>query len=365
MKKYILIFASLISVTCVKAQVTNTATMDTTSFSRKGRVTVEGYIDTYYAYNFNTPPSDDQPYFVSMARHNEVNINLAYIDLKYSSSRLRARFVPGFGTYINANYAAEPGSLKNIVEASAGIKLSEKKNIWIDAGVFGSPYTNESAISKDHLAYTRSFAPEYVPYYLSGVKLTVPLSDKINAYLYLLNGWQQIEDQNKSKSLGTQLEFRATEHLLLNWNTYIGNERSAGDTTIGTRMFTDLYFIYTKGKLSATGCVYAGLQEQAESSDGVWWQANLIGRYNITDELSVTGRIEYFNDPDEVQIVPVTGVKGFESYSSSLGLNYKLAENILLRLEGRTFFSDKYVYVRGEEQVKNSNTITSNVTIWF
>ena len=145
MKEYILIFVCLISVACVKAQVTNTATMDTTSFSRKGKLSIEGYVDTYYAYNFNKPSSNDQPYFVSMARHNEVNINLAYIDLKYSSSRVRARFVPGFGTYINANYAQEPGSLKNIIEASAGIKLLEKKNIWIDFGVFGSPYTNESA----------------------------------------------------------------------------------------------------------------------------------------------------------------------------------------------------------------------------
>lgn len=365
MKNYIIIFLLMSVGVSVEAQITNTATIDTLSFSRKGKVSIEGYIDTYYAYNFNAPASDDQPYFVSMARHNEVTVNLAYIDLKYSSGKLRARFVPGFGTYMNANYAVEPGSLKYIVEASAGIKIFEKKNIWIDAGIFGSPYTNESAISKDHLAYTRSFAPEYVPYYLSGVKVTLPLSERINAYLYLLNGWQQIEDQNKSKSVGTQLEIRLSENLLLNWNTYFGNERSAGDSTVGKRMFSDFYFIYSRGKLSATGCVYAGIQEQSGKSDGVWWQANLIGRYNITNKISVTGRIEHFNDPDEVQIVPITGVKGFRSYSSSLGFNYKLAENILLRLEGRTFFSDKYVYVRGEEQAKNSNAITSNITIWF
>ncbi|NJN00112.1 MAG: outer membrane beta-barrel protein, partial [Phormidesmis sp. RL_2_1] len=53
-------------------------------------------------------------------------------------------------------------------------QLFKNKQIWLDAGVFGSPYTNESAISKDHLMYTRSFAPEYVPYYLAGVKLSVP-----------------------------------------------------------------------------------------------------------------------------------------------------------------------------------------------
>ncbi len=58
------------------AGIVNTATMDTSSFAIKGKVTVEGYIDAYYAYDFNKP-GKDQPYFVSMARNNEVNINLS------------------------------------------------------------------------------------------------------------------------------------------------------------------------------------------------------------------------------------------------------------------------------------------------
>lgn len=364
MKARILILLSLFASTTY-AQVVNTATMDTTSFAFKGKVTVEGYIDAYYAYNFNNPQGKDQPYFVSMARDKEVNINLAYVDLKYSSARVRARFVPGFGTYINSNYASEKGSLKNIVEGSVGVKLSKDKNIWIDAGVFGSPYTNESAISKDHLAYTRSFAPEYVPYYLSGVKLTMPVGNKVNFYFYLLNGWQQIQDQNSKLSAGTQLEIRPSDNLLINWDTYVGEERSALDTTMGPRYFSDIYFIYSKGRLSATSCFYVGMQRQSESRNGVWWNANFIARYNLNEKLSVTGRIEYFNDDKSVQIVPITTVNGFRTGSSSLGLNYKLADNILLRFEGRTFFSDQEVYVRSGLPVKNSNTVTSNVTIWF
>jgi hypothetical protein len=365
MKTYILLAALFVSSMSATGQIINTATMDTTSFAARGKVTVGGYIDTYYAYNFNNPAGKDQPYFVSMARDKEVNINLAYIDVKYSSSRIRARFVPGFGTYVNANYAAENATLKNIIEASAGIKIAKDKEVWIDAGVFGSPYTNESAISKDHLAYTRSFAPEYVPYYLSGVKVTAPLSHKINLYVYLLNGWQQIIDQNKTMSVGTQLEIRPGDNLLINWDTYVGDERSAADTTVGPRYFTDLYFIYNNGKFSATSCFYVGAQRQAEKRDGVWWTANFIARYNVTEKLSVTGRIEHFNDKRSVQIVPITAVSGFRSSSSSLGLNYKLADNVLLRLEGRTFFSDKEVYSRDGAPAKTSNTITSNVTIWF
>jgi hypothetical protein len=349
----------------VRGQVINTATMDTTDFRYNGKVTVEGYLDTYYAYDFNKPSSGDRPYFVSMNRHNEMTINLAYIGIKYSSSRLRGRFVPGFGTYISANYAKEPFGLKNLLEASAGVKLWHDKNIWLDVGVFGSPYTNESAISKDHLAYTRSFAPEYVPYYLSGVKVSFPITPKVNGYFYLINGWQQMQDNNKNKAIGTQIEYRPINSLLINWNTYVGNEQSSDHAEFSTRYFTDVFFIYSNGKWSATACYYIGLQQRDNLENAYWWQANIIGRYNLTEKLSVTGRLEYFDDPDRVHITPITSATNFSSYSSSLGLNLSIAENILFRLEGRTFFSNNEVYERDGSPVNNSNLLTTNVTLWF
>ncbi len=371
--KNVLIFCLVIMVLLSRqnasAQVVNTGLMDTSNFDYQGKVTVGGYVDTYYGYNFNKPSTGENPYFVSMARHNEFNINLAFVDVKYSSSRLRARFVPGFGTYINANYASEPGALKNIVEANVGVKLFNNKNIWLDAGVLGSPYTNESAISKDHLMYTRSFAPEYVPYYLSGIKLTVPLNEKFNGYVYLINGWQQIQDQNKGKSVGTQLEYRPNNFWLLNWNTYVGDERSASAPQNRTRYFSDVYFIYTKGKLSATGSLYSGIQQVMLTSGSTenrkWFNANLIGRYSFSDKVSLSGRVEYFNDPKSVQIAPITSINGFSSYSSGLCLNLHLASNIMARFEGRTFFSTKDVYLRDNNPVKTSNLLISNLTIWF
>ena len=89
----------------------------------------------------------------------------------------------------------------------------------------------------------------------------------------------------------------------------------------------------------------------------------MIGRYNITDALSFTGRIEYFSDPYAVHVIPITSAAGFSSGSSSAGLNYQLAENILLRFEGRTFFSGQKVYMRDNVEVKNSNTLTSTQLI--
>lgn len=348
-----------------QGQIINTAVMDSTSMNYHGKVSIGGYIDTYFSYDFNRPKDGNRPYFVSMHRHNEVNINLAYVDVKYSSSRLRSRFVPGFGTYMNANYAAEQGTLKNIVEASAGLKIFAKKNIWLDFGVFGSPFTNESAISKDQLTYTRSFASDYVPYYLAGAKITLPASSKVNLSLYLLNGWQQIKDQNSNKAIATQVEFRPNNHWLINWNTYSGKENSASEPGfVGWRFFTDAYFIYSKNRWAMTGCYYIGIQEQS-SSNATWWNANLIAQYSLTERLSLVSRIEYFEDERSVQIVPITSAEDFSSYSSSLGINYRVADNFMFRTEGRVFFSEQEVYLRDEQPVSNSSMITTNFTVWF
>src|SRR6478609_5746578 len=196
MKKHLVVLILLCGffINSVSAQVVNTGMLDTTGGEHIGKIVVGAYIDAYYGYNFSKPASGDLPYLVSMNRNNEANINLAYVDVRYNASRLRGRLVPGFGTYMNANYTNETGSLKNIVEATIGVKPFEKKDIWVDFGVLGSPYTNESAISRDHLMYTRSLAAENVPYYLAGAKVTAPLGKKVTSYVYLLNGWQQIKD---------------------------------------------------------------------------------------------------------------------------------------------------------------------------
>ncbi len=350
-----------------KAQVVNTAMLDTLATTTIGHVGLGGYVDSYYGYSFNKPASGTIPYFVSSARHNELTINLAYVDVRYRSHYMRARFVPGFGTYMDANYKNEPGSLKNMVEASVGVLISEKRKIWIDAGVLGSPYTNESAISKDHLMYMRSFAPENVPYYITGAKLTVPLNEKFSAYLYLINGWQVIQDNNKGKSLGTQLEYRPNKNMLFNWNTYLGDERSTENPNYRTRFFNDFYWIFNNGgKFSATSCFYFGYQQRSDTPTSTWWQANFIGSYAFTPTVSLAGRLEHFSDNQNVNQKPVTGVAGFNTSSAGLCMNYKLHKLALFRVEGRQFFAKENIYQDSNGAPTNLSTVfMTSLTAWF
>jgi hypothetical protein len=335
-------------------------------------LTVGGGMDVYYAYDLNNNGMDQIPYYVSMANNKTFSINLAYLDLKYESSRVRGRFIPAVGSFMDANYAAEKGLNKLPVEFNMGIRPFKKYNIWLDLGVLSSPYTNESAFSKDHLMYTRSLAPEYVPYYLTGAKLSYVFSDKWKFVGYFLNGWQQIEDQNNAKSLGTQVEFKPNAKEIFNWNTYIGDERSASRPLFRMRYFTDVYWLHNfDGRFSLATCAYSGIQEVAVSNQSneflTWWQLNFAGRYTFKNKMSLTGRVEYFSDPEMVQIIPITNEHGFECFGSSLGINVPIEKNALLRLEAKNLIStrQKVFYNKELNKVNSSTILTANITLWF
>lgn len=346
---------------------TNAASGDT---MQPAKTRIEGYVDAYYGFDFNQPKTSDRLYAVSQSRHNEVNINLAYISLKYAAPRVRATLTPGFGTYMNANYAAEKITLRNLVEANVGVKPFKDKNIWIDAGVLPSPYTNESAISFDQLLYTRSMASENVPYYLTGARVSIPVTAKLSASLYLLNGWQVISDVNNPLGFGANIEYKPSDHIQLDWDVYAGNERSEMHPGFKNRYYTDAYLTWSKNKLTWTTCVFGGIQQEDRTDHSLanngWWQANTAARYAFAKTQSVSARVEYYNDPSGIFIQPATGVTGFTTFSESLCYNLNLDANVLFRVEARYYQSGKQVYVAKDQSPANNDfLIVAGITARF
>ena len=361
----LLLFLSITQI--LFSQVTNTGLMDTLGGEKIKNVTIGGYIDSYFAYGFNQPKTGIIPHLVSSANHNDFSINLAYLDLRYTDSKVRARFVPGIGTYMNANYSNEKGLFKNIVEASVGICLSKKRNIWLESGIIGSPFTNESAISKDHFMYTRSLSAEYVPYYLTGVKVSIPLSAKWNLYTYLLNGWQQITDQNSGKSVATQLEYRPNESHLINWNTYVGDERNTLTPDYRMRYFSDIYWIASPSKrFSFISCVYGGIQAITKQKEAFWWQANLSGKWKFSEKHSIAGRLEYFQDPKNILITNPIAMQKVSLFSTGLCYSIAFEEHALIRIDARQFLSENALFTNQiANNTKNAFVLTGNITVWF
>jgi hypothetical protein len=369
-KLYLALFLLFLVSSASIAQIVNPGISDSYDSLENGKISIGGLVDTYYGFDFNSPNSKNRDYSVSSSRHNEFNINLTYLDIKYKNNRVRAHLVPGFGTYMNENYANEKGTAKNLVEANVGVKISKKREIWIDAGVLGSPYTNESAISKDHLMYTRSFAAENVPYYLSGIKLSIPINSKINIYGYLINGWQQIQDNNRFLSFGSQLEYRPNKKMLINWDTYVGNESSNYNNNFKIRYFTDVYMVYKPNeRWGFTTCAYIGNQEVAQynarNKNQFWAQGNFTAAFYTKKSTFLSARIEYFTDQQASILQSMNFENKFSASSLSFAYNLNISSHALFRLENRFFYSDRKIFSVNSGYKNSNNLLIANLTVWF
>jgi hypothetical protein len=295
-------------------------------------ITVSGYVDCYYAYNFTEPASKNIPFAYNHNRHNEFNINNVVVGLKYSNRRLRSNLLLHAGTYVRANYAAEPSLLQFINEASVGVKLSKK--IWLDAGIMPSHIGLETAISKDNWTLTRSLCAENSPYYETGAKLSFIPNSKWNFAVLVLNGWQNIEEKNRNKAVGTQVQFVPNKKWFINYSTFLGEGKNLPDSLQVIRHFHDVYFTWLISEKLAFASVFDFGYEQKSTTDksfAGWYTPALLVRYKLTKQWNTCLRAEYFNDQNRI-IGINTEVAGF-----SLNLDYAPMENALIRVEGKMF----------------------------
>jgi hypothetical protein len=246
------------------------------------------------------------------------------------------------GTYANANLSAEPGVLKNIFEANAGINLLKKKQLWLDAGIFASHIGFESAIGKDCWNMTRGILADNSPYYESGAKLTYSSDNgKFLASALVLNGWQRIQrvGGNSLPSFGWQVQGKPTDRILINSSSFIGTDKP--DSVRQMRYFHNFYTIYNiTDKFGLTLGVDVGAEQKAKGSTqyNVWYTPVLIARYQPIEKLALAARFEYYSDRNGVIIATGTP-NGFETFGYSLNLDVIPFANAMIRMEGRLFQS--------------------------
>jgi len=331
--------------------------------------TFSGYIEAYYQYDFNKPSDNNRPGFIySHNRHNEFNLNLGYLKGSYNTEMIRANIAVAAGTYMNANYAAETGGLKNVYEANAGVKISKKINLWLDAGIFSSHIGFESAVSKDCWTLTRSMMADNSPYFESGAKLTFQ-SDNEKWLLsgLLLNGWQRIKrvDGNSLMSYGTQIQYKPGTSILLNYSTFIGTDKP--DTTRQWRYFHNLYtIIKITSKFSITAGVDIGSEQKVKGSNAMntWYSTVLILKYAPSSKWALAARGEYYNDKNGVIIVTETP-NGFQTAGFSANIDYAPTTNALMRLELRSLNSKDDIFTRGSGITNRNTFITCSIAVGF
>lgn len=335
----------------------------------KPKIKVSGYLETYYGYDFNKPADNNRPGFIySHNRSNEVNLNVGYIKGSYDDGGIRTNLAVMVGSYPNANLAAEPGVLKNIYEANAGVKLSKTANLWFDAGIFSSHIGFESAVSKDCWVLTRNISSENTPYFESGAKISYGTNDgKFSATVLYLNGWQRITRQNGNSQPagGIQLTWKPTDKITVNYSNYLGTEGLDADRV--TRFYNNVYgILQVTDQFGLTLGFDYGTQQKTKGSDdkNEVLSPVAIAQYKINSKWAVAGRAEYYKDKNGVLIATGTP-NGFKTMGYSLNLDYAPISNAVVRLEGKVYDSKDKIFTRDLGLVNHNATITASIAVSF
>lgn len=329
------------------------------------KVDWEAFVDTYYAYDFNTPPFNDRAYSTSAVRNDEFNVNLVYLGANFKEKDTYGRLALQAGTSVEANYSTEPinglyskpNMVKFIQEAYVGLELNE--NTEIEAGIFFSHIGLESFISKNNMTYTRSLVADLSPYYQAGVKLRHHFSEQFFVEAMVLNGWQIVTENNASKAIGTKIQYNFSDSSYLSYNTFFGKETQF-------RHFHDILF-QTKLMDSWNLGLQADIgfqKKQLSSSYSTWTGFSLISQLILNNNNAFSQRIEMYSDPDQV-IVQTNTPYAFQTWSGSLGWDRKIGERATWRNEFRYYHANNRVFPTATSHKKMNSMVVSSLSLSF
>jgi hypothetical protein len=327
---------------------------------------LSGFADVYYAWDINRPGDHLRPGFLyNHNRHNEINLNLGLLSLKVDGGAYRASLGLMAGTYPEYNLALEPGLLKNVFEANAGLALDKNRLLWLDAGIFSSHIGFESAISADNYTHTRSIMAENSPYYLAGAKLSWDAGEKWDLALLVLNGWQRIRrvEGNSLPSFGSQVVFSPGAGIRLNWSTYIGTDDP--DSTRRMRYFNNFFgeFRFSE-KVWLVAGFDLGLQQQARGASDydIWMSPAAILRFAPAARWAMALRGEYYEDANGV-IIPTGTPSGFKMAGLSFNIDRLIGGNAMFRVEGRWLRSEDPIFETGKGLSRHNALLLCAITV--
>ncbi|UOQ97292.1 porin [Hymenobacter sp. 5317J-9] len=336
--------------------------------SAPGPLTTYGFVDAYYGYDIKYANGNNRQFFLySHNRQNEFAINQALLGVRYDDGKVRGALGLHAGTYVSANYANEDVVLRHVYEAYAGFRPFA--NAWLDAGIFGSHIGFESAISKDNWTLTRSIMAENSPYFESGVRFTYEVGPKLTLTGVVLNGWQNIRETNQAKALGTQIQWKPSDKVLVNSSTFYGNEQPEG-APVARRYFHNFFVTYAPAEQLNLALVFdVGKQQSAAAGYDTWHSAAAFVKYRLAEKLSGTLRGEYYYAERGVliqSIKPEATDADFRVAGGSLNLDYAPASNVVCRVEGRYLNGINGLFARPDNLDNQSyGNLTTSIAISF
>jgi hypothetical protein len=331
---------------------------------RAAGIEVTGFVDTYYAYNFNTPAGDTQLRNFD-TKHDQLSLNLlelAFEQKPSAESRLGFRADINFGPTTELVHAYEPGGaeiFRSFEQAYLSYLAPVGKGLQVDAGKFVTQHGAEVIESKDNWNYSRSllFALA-IPYYHVGLRATYPVSDKLTVAGFFVNGWNNAVENNGGKTFGVQALLKPHSRLTLVQNLMAGPEQV--DDSSSTRWLSDTILTFNATSTLSLMLNYDHGTDTVAGTDVTWKGIAAYLRLQATPSWAISPRVEWLDDTDGFMTGTSQKVK-----EVTLTSEHKIDGGLLARLEYRRDFSDTEFFTKDGRLVKDQNTFAIGLVYAF
>jgi hypothetical protein len=317
---------------------------------------IYGFVDGYYLWAVNEAAPQLRNFDVN---HN--NFSLNYVEIAFAkpvSETSRGGFRVDFGAGDTAELVNlyEPGGtdyLKYVQQAYVSYLAPVGKGLTIDFGKFVTPAGAEVIENKDNFNYSRGlmFALP-IPYYHAGLRVGYAVNDKVSVTGFLLNGWNNVIENNGAKTVGVSVGIKPNDKTGLFFNYLVGDEWADGDDGGVRNLFDFVGSFAVTDKVSLLGQFDYG-RDSFEGDDLNWYGIGLAMKYQADENWAFSPRYEWYVDDDGF-------TTGLEQTLQSLTLTgeYKAEGGLITRFEFRNDFSDEDFFVKGDGLKSNQPTLS-------
>lgn len=329
-----------------------------------GPVQFSGLIDGYSNYTPNHPASRTVLYRNFDVRANSLSLNMAELNLDMAPEPLGFKLSLGAGRAFDlinfADTANGFDNLRYVPQAYVSYKPAAAKGLQLDFGRF---YTSAGAeLTETHLGWNYSRALMYTngPYYHFGLRTSMPLTRNFTAGVQLVNGWNNVEDNNSGKTIGLTTALTVGK---FGWSNayYAGPETSAANE--GFRNFnSSVVTLNPSEKVSIYGQFDYGTEKSRLGGSYDWIAYGGAARFQIAPKFAISPRAEYYYDKDGFITGAAQKLKEF-----TITGEYKFVGNFFGRLEYRRDWSNQPVFERGSVTgvTKSQDTFVIGMVAYF
>jgi Putative beta-barrel porin-2, OmpL-like. bbp2 len=251
----------------------------------------------------------------------------------------------GFGGLVNLTMGSDAGLIHSFPDASGNFDVTQAfaqyagGPLTLIAGKFGTLHGTEVIASPGNVNISRSILFSSVPFTHTGVRATYALSDTVSLIGGVNNGWDQLTDSNKAKTLELGATLAPIKPLSITVSAYVGKEtvpQATPGNPDGMRNSVDAVASYSITDALSAGAEVLYLTQENVPSGGGTIKAKYNGvagyvTYAFAPMYRGTVRVERLDDKDGFRFGNPTGKYAEVTVTGA----YLPADSFELRAEAR------------------------------